>query len=223
MKLKHIYKEFNKNGEIIKVLDDINYDFQNNKMYAILGQSGSGKTTLINILGLLENPTSGTYIFNKIDTSTIGKDKILELRNKNIGYVFQNVELNDYLTARENVELPMLINKEIKPNERKQKSDNLLNKFGLKERVTHFPKELSGGERQRVCIARALANNPKVILCDEPTSSLDKSNTKKVFSLLKEISSEGYCVIIVSHDENIFNYADICLELKDGHLYEVSK
>ena len=223
MNLENISKEFKKKGENIKVLDNINYNFVANKMYAIFGQSGSGKTTLINILGLLEKPTSGNYIFNNARTDKLNNDKICDLRKENIGYVFQNVELNDYLTALENVELPMLINNKIPMKERKEKAIELLEKFGIKKRINHFPKELSGGEQQRVAIARALANDPKIILCDEPTSSLDSKNTKRVFKILKNLAEEGYCVIVVSHNELIFDYADVCLELENGKLHEVTK
>ena len=223
MILEHINKSFKKNGNRIQVLKDLNYNFKENKLYAIFGQSGSGKTTLINILGLLENATNGNYIFNGTNTKDINDNKRCKIRNKEIGYVFQSVDLNEYLNAIENVEIPMLINEDIDKADRKKNAEKLLEKFGLKNRLYHYPKELSGGERQRVCIARALANNPKVILCDEPTSSLDKTNTKKVFGILKKLSEEGYCVIIVSHDETVFEYADVCLELKNGKLFEVKK
>lgn len=223
MELKHVYKVFKKNGCNINVLNDINYIFQENKMYGIQGQSGSGKTTLINILGLLSKTTSGMYILNDTAISKLSNSEICRLRNENIGFVFQNLELNDYLTAIENVELPMLINKKINSGERVRIAKYLLEKVGLKDRIQHYPNELSGGEQQRVAIARALANNPKVLLCDEPTSSLDKANTKKVFDLLKKISKEGFCVIVVSHDDSLFEYADICLELKNGNLFEVTK
>ena len=191
MKLENVCKEFKKNNNTINVLVNVNYNFLPKKMYAIFGQSGSGKTTLINILGLLEKPTSGNYIFNDTNTLNLTNNELCDLRKNNIGYVFQNVELNNYLNALENVEIPMMINKKINKVQRKKRAIELLEKFDLKNRITHFPKELSGGEKQRVCIARALANDPKVILCDEPTSSLDKNNSKKVFGILKKLSEEG--------------------------------
>lgn len=132
------------------------------------------------------------------------------------------MDLNDYLNSLENVLLPMLVNSDISKDERTIIAKKLLKKFGLEKRMNHYPKELSGGEKQRVCIARALANRPKYLLCDEPTSSLDKRNTIKVFQLLKDLSQEGLCVIVVSHDGKVFDYADYCLELKDGKLIEVS-
>lgn len=222
MKLKNVCKDFVKNKRRISVLLNVNYNFLHGKMYAIYGQSGSGKTTLIHILGLLEKVTSGSYILDKVDVTKLNRKELISLRKNNIGYVSQSMDLNDYLNSLENVLLPMLVNSDISKDERTVIAKKLLKKFGLEKRMNHYPKELSGGEKQRICIARALANRPKYLLCDEPTSSLDKRNTIKVFQLLKDLSQEGLCVIVVSHDEKVFDYADYCLELKDGKLIEVS-
>ncbi len=151
------------------------------------------------------------------------KNRLIYLRKNNFGYVFQNIELNEYLTIKENIQLPMLINKKILPKERTKLACDLLNKFGLLKRANHYPSEVSGGEKQRICIARALANNPQVILCDEPTSSLDKVNSKKVFTILRKLADEGYCVIVATHDEKVLDYVSICLKLLNGQLYEVKK
>lgn len=222
MKLKNVCKSYKKKGKKISVLQDLSYSFRLGKLYAIFGESGSGKTTLIYILGLLEKVTSGSYIFDKVDVTKLNRKELISLRKNNIGYVSQSMDLNDYLISLENVLLPMLVNSDISKDERTIIAKKLLKKFGLEKRMNHYPKELSGGEKQRVCIARALANRPKYLLCDEPTSSLDKRNTIKVFQLLKDLSQEGLCVIVVSHDEKVFDYADYCLELKDGKLIEVS-
>ena len=222
MKLKNVCKDFVKNKRRISVLLNVNYNFLQGKMYAIYGQSGSGKTTFIHILGLLEKVTSGSYILDKVDVTKLNRKELISLRKNNIGYVSHSMDLNDYLNSLENVLLPMLVNFDISKDERTVIAKKLLKKFGLEKRMNHYPKELSGGEKQRVCIARALANRPKYLLCDEPTSSLDKRNTIKVFQLLKDLSQEGLCVIVVSHDEKVFDYADYCLELKDGKLIEVS-
>lgn len=222
MKLKNVCKSYKKKGKNISVLQDLSYSFRFGKLYAIFGESGSGKTTLIYILGLLEKVTSGSYIFDKVDVTKLNRKELISLRKNNIGYVSQSMDLNDYLNSLENVLLPMLVNSDISKDERTVIAKKLLKKFGLEKRMNHYPKELSGGEKQRVCIARALANRPKYLLCDEPTSSLDKRNTIKVFQLLKDLSQEGLCVIVVSHDEKVFDYADYCLELKDGKLIEVS-
>lgn len=222
MKLKNVCKSYKKKGKNISVLQDLSYSFRFGKLYAIFGESGSGKTTLIYILGLLEKVTSGSYILDKVDVTKLDRKELISLRKNNIGYVSQSMDLNDYLNSLENVLLPMLVNSDISKDERTIIAKKLLKKFGLEKRMNHYPKELSGGEKQRVCIARALANRPKYLLCDEPTSSLDKRNTIKVFQLLKDLSQEGLCVIVVSHDEKVFDYADYCLELKDGKLIEVS-
>ena len=222
MKLKNVCKSYKKKGKKISVLQDLSYSFRLGKLYAIFGESGSGKTTLIYILGLLEKVTSGSYILDKVDVTKLNRKELISLRKNNIGYVSQSMDLNDYLNSLENVLLPMLVNSDISKDERTVIAKKLLKKFGLEKRMNHYPKELSGGEKQRVCIARALANRPKYLLCDEPTSSLDKRNTIKVFQLLKDLSQEGLCVIVVSHDEKVFDYADYCLELKDGKLIEVS-
>lgn len=222
MKLKNVCKSYKKKGKKISVLQDLSYSFRLGKLYAIFGESGSGKTTLIYILGLLEKVTSGSYILDKVDVTKLNRKELISLRKNNIGYVSQSMDLNDYLISLENVLLPMLVNSDISKDERTIIAKKLLKKFGLEKRMNHYPKELSGGEKQRVCIARALANRPKYLLCDEPTSSLDKRNTIKVFQLLKDLSQEGLCVIVVSHDEKVFDYADYCLELKDGKLIEVS-
>lgn len=222
MKLKNVCKSYKKKGKNISVLQDLSYSFRLGKLYAIFGESGSGKTTLIYILGLLEKVTSGSYILDKVDVTKLNRKELISLRKNNIGYVSQSMDLNDYLISLENVLLPMLVNSDISKDERTVIAKKLLKKFGLEKRMNHYPKELSGGEKQRVCIARALANRPKYLLCDEPTSSLDKRNTIKVFQLLKDLSQEGLCVIVVSHDEKVFDYADYCLELKDGKLIEVS-
>lgn len=222
MKLKNVCKSYKKKGKNISVLQDLSYSFRFGKLYAIFGESGSGKTTLIYILGLLEKVTSGSYILDKVDVTKLNRKELISLHKNNIGYVSQSMDLNDYLNSLENVLLPMLVNSDISKDERTVIAKKLLKKFGLEKRMNHYPKELSGGEKQRVCIARALANRPKYLLCDEPTSSLDKRNTIKVFQLLKDLSQEGLCVIVVSHDEKVFDYADYCLELKDGKLTEVS-
>ena len=206
----------------VNVFSDFSLSVNEGEFVSIVGCNKSGKTTLIHILGLLEKVTSGSYILDKVDVTKLNRKELISLRKNNIGYVSQSMDLNDYLNSLENVLLPMLVNSDISKDERTVIAKKLLKKFGLEKRMNHYPKELSGGEKQRVCIARALANRPKYLLCDEPTSSLDKRNTIKVFQLLKDLSQEGLCVIVVSHDEKVFDYADYCLELKDGKLIEVS-
>lgn len=216
IKVENINKKFNKKNEEIIALKDISYNFEPGKMYGIVGHSGSGKSTLLTILGLMQSYDSGKYIFDGQDVSKMNKDAKADYRSNTIGFVFQSFYLDEQLTAIENVMLPMIINKKIKKEERYNKALELLKSLGLENRVNHFPKELSGGESQRVAIARALANDPKIILADEPTGDLDKKNEKQIFDILKELSNKGKCVIVVSHSDEIKEYADKIIELDEG-------
>lgn len=218
MKLENIVKSYKSRGKNIKVLSDISIDFNSNTFYAIMGNSGSGKSTLINILGLLDNFDNGKYELYGRVAKDFSDKQLSSLRMKNIGFVFQSYNLNPNLKAFENVIVPMLINKDIKPKERLKMAMSLLEKVGLKERYNHFPKELSGGEQQRVAIARALANNPQIILADEPTGNIDEKAEIEIFKLLKELSKSGKCVIVASHSNKVKKYADKVLKLKDSKL-----
>lgn len=220
IELKNVTKEFKRKNETIKALDDISINFEAGKFYAIMGHSGSGKSTAINIISMLEDITSGTYKINGIDTKNLSSDEIADLRKDYIGLVFQDFYLDEHLKAYENVILPMIINSKIKKEERKERALELLETVDLSERINHFPKELSGGECQRVAIARALANNPHVILADEPTGDLDEENEHKIFKILKRLSEEGKCIIVVSHSNEVKKYADIIYNLKKGKLVE---
>lgn len=218
MKLDNVCKEYKLGKETIKALKNVSVTFENNKFYAIMGRSGSGKSTLVHIIGLLDNPTSGTVYINGKDTSNLKEDEIQEIIGQNIGYVFQKFYLNNNLTALENVMLPSLINNNMSFDEKKKKAMQLLKLVGLENRVNHKPKELSGGEAQRVAIARSLINSPKIIIADEPTGNLDKESELVIFNLLKKISKRGKTVIVVSHNEIIKEYADKVYILDDGVL-----
>lgn len=218
MKLDNVCKEYKLGKETIKALKNVSVTFENNKFYAIMGRSGSGKSTLVHIIGLLDNPTSGTVYINGKDTSNLKEDEIQEIIGQNIGFVFQKFYLNNNLTALENVMLPSLINKNMSFDEKKKKAMQLLKLVGLENRVNHKPKELSGGEAQRVAIARSLINSPKIIIADEPTGNLDKESELVIFNLLKKISKRGKTVIVVSHNEIIKEYADKVYILDDGVL-----
>lgn len=220
MKMEDIVKTYiSKNGNQVKALNNINYNFKKGKFYAIMGQSGSGKTTLINILGLVDVPTRGKYFFNGVEVQKLSNDKLSEIRNNEIGFVFQHFYLNNRLTALENVLLPTLINKKHTKEEIIENAKKLFNNLGLESRMNHYPNELSGGEQQRVSLIRALINEPSVILADEPTGNLDYNNELEILKLLKEVSKEK-CVIVVSHNPNIKKYADIVLNLDKGVLNE---
>lgn len=215
--MEKIYK-LSKNNEIV-ALNNISITFGKKKFYGIIGHSGSGKSTLIQIIGLLDSYNSGNYIIDDVDVCNLSEDEKAKLRMKKFGFVFQSFYLNEKLTALENVIVPTLINKNIKPDFRKKLARELLTKVGLGDRLNHRPSQLSGGEQQRVAIARALVNNPEVIIADEPTGNLDKKNEKMIFDLLKKlVEEEGKTIILVSHNEIIKNYADVIYSLDDGYL-----
>ena len=213
IKLKNLNKTFVKKDETIEVLKKFSYEFAAGKMYGICGHSGSGKSTLLTILGLMQVYDDGTYLLKDKEVSQMSNNEKSDIRSKTIGFIFQNFYLDEQLTAIENVMLPMIINKDIKKEDRYDKAIKLLKDVGLEKRINHFPKELSGGESQRVAIARALANDPSIILADEPTGDLDRNNEKQIFGILKKLSQEGKCVIVVSHSDEIKEYADKIIEL----------
>lgn len=218
MNIENVCKVYKTKNDEVKALDNVSYEFKPGKLYAIMGHSGSGKSTLISILGLIETLTSGRITINNKDISKLKDDELANLRMKYIGFVFQDFYLDEHLKAYENVLLPMLINKEIKKSDRKEKALKLLTDLGLNERINHYPKELSGGEQQRVAIARSLANDPKIILADEPTGNLDEENEKLVFETLNDLAKKGKCVIVVTHSEEIKKYADEILKITKGKL-----
>ena len=214
-----ISKKYSNN---ISVLYELSYCFVKNKFYAITGPSGSGQTTLLQILGTILEATSGEIKINGEPIDNMNDEQKSHLRRDQIGFVFQDFMLNPYLKAYENVMLPMLIKKDLKLPQMKSKAIDILDNLGLAARADHFPHQLSGGEQQRVAIARALANEPDIILADEPTGNLDEDNEAAVFSLLKNIAADNRCVITVSHNDSIKNYADMILSLVNGRLMESS-
>lgn len=218
LKIDKLCKYYKKNNNKICALKDINLCFESGKFYAIMGHSGSGKSTLIRILGLMDGFDSGSFILDKNDVNNLNDFEKSYFRMKKIGFIFQDFYLDNNMTAVENIILPMLINKTIEKKSRKSLALHLLEKVKLIDRANHFPYELSGGEQQRVCIARALANDPSIILADEPTGNLDESNEKMIFAYLKEMSNDGKCVIVVSHSEGVKKYADVVIKLNNGEL-----
>lgn len=220
IELKNISKSYIINKEKLVVLNNINYKFFKGKFYVIVGNSGSGKTTLIKIIGLLDNCYDGEY---KLYGKSVNNLKDLELsliRNKKIGFIFQDFYLDSYLKLYENVMMPLLINN-MKKRDMKRICFKVLKELGLVERINHYPNQLSGGEQQRVSIARAIVNNPDIILADEPIGNLDKENGIKILEMLKELSKNGKCVIMVSHNDIAKKYADKVLLLNDNQLTEV--
>jgi putative ABC transport system ATP-binding protein len=212
--LKKIYTT----GEVeTTALDNVNLNIKEGEFVAVMGPSGCGKSTLLNILGLIDNPTEGTYYFAGEEVSGYSERQRADLRKRNIGYVFQSFNLIDELTVYENVELPLLYMKQ-NPEVRKKRVLEVIEQLKLAHRQGHFPKQLSGGQQQRVAVARAIVGNPKVILADEPTGNLDSSNGEEIMSLLTGLHERGATIIIVTHAEAYAEYSQRIIHLFDGHI-----
>ena len=218
LELKNVKKVYVVKNEKVMALNDVSYTFEMNNFYGIMGHSGSGKTTLISILGLLESFDSGTYLINGEEVKDFDNNKISKIRRDYVGFVFQDFYLDEYLNVYENVMLPLITHKELSKETKNEMVIEALTKVGIVDRKNHFPSQLSGGEKQRVAIARALINNPKIILADEPTGNLDEYNEKMIFQILKDLSKEGKCVIVVSHSNEIKSYADKIIKITNGKL-----
>ncbi|MEY3432269.1 MAG: hypothetical protein RL131_205 [Bacteroidota bacterium] len=215
--LEDLKKSYFMGKQEIPVLKGISLDINKNEYVALMGPSGSGKSTLMNILGCLDSPTAGTYILNGHDVSTMPDNDLAEIRNKEIGFVFQQFNLLPRLSALENVALP-LVYAGIPKKLRTEMAQEVLRKVDLMDRSHHRPNELSGGQCQRVAIARALVNNPSIILADEPTGNLDTKTSYEIMNIFGKIHSEGNTVVLVTHEEDISNYAKRVIRLRDGLL-----
>lgn len=213
--LKDIKKIYKVGTEEIRALRSITLSIYKNEYVALMGPSGSGKSTLMNILGCLDSPTSGEYILNNHDVSKQSDNDLAEVRNKEIGFVFQTFNLLPRSTALDNVALP-LIYAGFSNAKRTERAEEVLKNVGLGDRITHKPNELSGGQRQRVAIARALVNNPSIILADEPTGNLDSKISLEIMSLFNDIHLQGNTIIIVTHEEDIARFAHRIIRLRDG-------
>ncbi|MDB5119890.1 MAG: phosphonate transporter ATP-binding protein [Sphingobacteriales bacterium] len=196
-------------------LNKLSFDVKEGEFVAVMGPSGCGKSTLLNILGLLDDPDSGSFVFNGTEIAKYNERKRAELRKRNIGFVFQSFNLIDELTVFENVELP-LIYLNIKAAERKEKVERVLEKMQVMHRRNHFPQQLSGGQQQRVAVARAVVNNPKLILADEPTGNLDSNNGNEVMQLLTDLNEQGTTIIMVTHSEHDARYSHRIIRMLDG-------
>lgn len=214
----NITRKYQLKDETIIAINNLSYVFEYGKLYVVMGHSGSGKSTLIQCLGLLDRITNGQIFINGTNINMMSCKQKNKFKNTELGFVFQNYYLNNTMKAYENVMLPMLINEKFLKLDLKDRAKKLLYNFGLENRLNHYPKELSGGEQQRVAIARAIANNPNIILADEPTGNLDEENEKYILMKLKEMASQGKCVIVVSHNNIVKKYADVILNMKNGSL-----
>lgn len=218
IKINKISKKFIKDKEEIVVLNELSTSFEKGKFYAIVGESGAGKSTLLKTISLLCEVDEGIITINNKNILDLTDDEISEIRLNDIGIVFQNYNLFSFFNSIENIMFPLLLKSEKNDKLNLNRAKEMLKYVGMEKRINHYPNELSGGEQQRIAIARALVNNPSIILADEPTGNLDKKNKEIILSLLKQISKEDKCVIVVTHDKETLKYADVILELKDGKL-----
>ena len=220
--LKNISKVFQTEEVETWALRNVSLQVKKGEFVAIMGPSGCGKSTLLNILGLLDNPTEGTYLLDGTDVSRMQEDERTELRKGKLGFVFQSFNLIDELTVQENIELPLLY-MNVPKKERRQKVKEVVERVAMSHRAGHFPAQLSGGQQQRVAIARAVISRPHIILADEPTGNLDSKHGKEVMELLKELHREGTTIIMVTHSLHDANYAERIINLFDGEIVSESE
>ncbi|MEZ4856643.1 MAG: ABC transporter ATP-binding protein [Gelidibacter sp.] len=213
--IRNIIRNFQLGSETVYVLKGIDLDIERGDYVAIMGPSGSGKSTLMNLLGCLDTPTAGTYVLNGHDVSQLSDDQLADIRNKEIGFVFQTFNLLPRTTALDNVALPMVYAGATK-KERTERAKEVLTNVGLADRMSHKPNELSGGQRQRVAVGRALVNKPSIILADEPTGNLDSKTSLEILQLFDDIHQAGNTVIVVTHEEDVAARAKRVIRLRDG-------
>lgn len=217
IRLEQIIRNFPLGNQVVKVLKGIDLSIQKNEYVALMGPSGSGKSTLMNLIGCLDTPTAGRYLLNSTDVSSLTDNQLAEIRNREIGFIFQTFNLLPRSTALQNVALP-LIYAGLSAKERQLRATEVLEQVGLADRMDHRPNQLSGGQRQRVAIARALVNKPSIILADEPTGNLDSQTSLEIMKLLDDIQEQGNTIILVTHEEEIAQYARRIVKLRDGEV-----
>ncbi len=219
VKITDVHKIYDSGEVKVHAVRGISLDLYKGEMMALMGASGSGKSTLMNTLGCLDRPTSGTYLLDNIDISTLDRNELADLRNEKLGFVFQGFNLLARTTALENVELPMLYGKRrVRSREMQERAMHCLSIVGLSDRADHFPSQLSGGQQQRVAIARALVNQPQVLLADEPTGNLDSKTSVEVMGVFQKLNDEGITIVMVTHELDIANYCKRNLVMRDGRV-----
>ena len=219
IEIQDMCKSYKVGSEYLKILDNISLNIKEGEFVAIIGPSGSGKSTLMNMIGCLDLCDSGSYLLDNIDIRNLNDDKLAEIRNNKIGFIFQQFNLLNKLTAIENIELP-LIYKGIDKEKRYELSLKALKKVNLVNRKNHTPNQLSGGQQQRVAIARALVTNPKLLLADEPTGALDSRSSREILEIIKDLNNEGKTAVMITHDNSIAAEAERIFQIRDGRIYE---
>jgi len=218
IEMKNICRDFRMHDFTLQVLKSIDLTITEGEFVTLVGSSGSGKSTLLNILGCLDRPTSGSYVLDGQDASSLNRDQRAAIRSTKLGFIFQNFNLLSRTSAVENVELPLIYHSEISTEERRARAIKVLKRMGLEDRLDHHPSQLSGGQQQRVAIARALVTAPQIILADEPTGNLDSHSGKEVLAILKELNREGVTFLLVTHDKEIAKNAERSITMKDGEI-----
>jgi putative ABC transport system ATP-binding protein len=216
--VRNLRREYDMDAETVQALNGVDIDISPNEYVAIMGPSGSGKSTLMNILGCLDTPTGGTYWLNGVEVSRMSDDALAKIRNREIGFVFQTFNLLPRATALHNVELP-LIYAGVNAGVRRERAARALERVGLGDRMTHKPSELSGGQRQRVAVARALVNDPSILLADEPTGNLDSTTSHEIMGVFSSLHSQGQTVVVVTHEPDIALHSARVITLRDGSIY----
>ena len=219
LQLTGVQKNYQMGVEVVRALQDIDLTINEGEYVAIMGHSGSGKSTMMNILGCLDKPTAGTYVLGGTDVSALDDNRLAEVRNREIGFVFQTFNLLPRMSARANVELPLIYSR-MPAAKRREQADQALDRVGLAHRKGHKPNELSGGERQRVAIARALVNSPSIVLADEPTGNLDTKTSEEIMGVLNNLHAQGNTIILVTHEEDISKHAHRRIHLRDGRIID---
>jgi putative ABC transport system ATP-binding protein len=222
VRLEQVKRHYNVGDEVVRALDGISFSIRKGGYWAIMGHSGSGKSTMLNILGCLDRPSSGAYWLNGVNVAEMDDDELSDHRLHNLGFIFQSFHLIPQLTVRENIEVPLLY-LGMPSSERIKKAKELADRVGMAHRLKHLPSELSGGQCQRVAVARALANDPAVLLADEPTGNLDSTTSTQIMGLFQELYDQGKTVIVVTHEADIANYAKSRIILKDGRIASITE